>query len=169
MTQAAVDLLLNGDGDLHQKPPPRKRKYTEDYAGSSQDDEDPSWQPGEARTKKRRHHRQRDLRAHRALDAAPSDNNGTPFHPSSTVRCSSYSNPSSSRVSVELTEDCDLAWEDFRQLGTEMIICKEGRFVFINFFTLCFFNNIFPIQENVSISGGYDQWAGARQHLLSFN
>ena len=140
MTQAAVDLLLNGDGDLP-SPLPRKRTYTEDYAGSSQDDEDPSWQPGEPRTKlkkTRRHHRQRDLRAHRALDAAPDkpgDNNDTPFHLPSTVLCSSYSNPSSSRVSVELTEDCDIAWEDFRQLGTEMIICKEGRFVF-HFFTL---------------------------------
>lgn len=127
MTQAGVDLHLSGDGELLQNSQPsRRHKYAEDY-GSSQDDEDPSWLPGEQKQKKkRRHHRQRDLRAHRALDVPELlHRHDTPTQPSSSL----YSRTSSSNVSVELTEDCDIAWEDFRPLGTEMIICKEGRFV----------------------------------------
>ena len=167
MTQAGVDLHLNGDGELLQNSQPsRRHKYTDDY-GSSQDDEDPSWLPGEPKQKKkRRHHRQRDLRAHRALEAPELlHRHDTPTQPSS-----SYSRPSSSNVSVELTEDCDIAWEDFRPLGTEMIICKEGRFVSPSSIEVAIASYIsllsFIFQENVSIGGGDAQWAGARQRLL---
>ena len=142
MTQATVDLQLTGDGggEFHPRPQSftRKRSYTEDYTGSSQDDEDPSWCPGavaEPRTKqkkkRRNHHQQCGHHALRTPDELPDNNIGhAPFHPPpSSAVCSSYSCSSFSSVSVELTEDCDIAWEDFRPLGTEMIICKEGRFV----------------------------------------
>ena len=125
ITQAGVDLEVNGE--LHRKPQPSARKRR------SAADDDPSWCPSEDRSKqkKKRRHRPRDQNAHAALDPDLIRNNN--LSQSSPVDSESeYRRPSSSSVRVELSDDCDVAWEDFRPLGTEMIICKEGRFVIRN-------------------------------------
>lgn len=135
MTQAEVDLKLNGDGasaelSTGRLPLPYKRKSAEDSEDdSSQDEADPSWRPCKQPKKRRRNHRPRDRRAHAALNPKHVLLNENHHDQSSAVDSDHYHNPEVSSVRVELTDDCDTAWEDFRPLGTEMIICKEGRYV----------------------------------------
>ena len=128
MTQAGVNLALsNGDGDVD-----RKRKRTNEDDDDSSVNEDPSWQPSEGggggghkhkKQQKRRNRRRSHKEQHGA--APPLDDDGALVAPAHET---AFSRVTSTSVRVELTEDCDIAWEDFRPLGAEMIICKEGRF-----------------------------------------
>ena len=131
MTQAVgVDLALNGDDG---EPCPKRRRSRNDEESSI--DEDPSWRPSEGRSrkqKKQKRRRQR-RRSHGEQCTAVDASFGTllcgvsPGPSTTSGAVESFSRPLSTSVSVELTEDCDKAWEDFRPFGTEMIICKEGR------------------------------------------
>ena len=133
MTQAGVDLALNGDDG---EPCPKRRcSGNEDDDEGSSLDEDPSWRPSEggSRKQKKQKRRRQRRRSHGEQCTAVDASFGTllcgvsPGPSTSSGTAESFSRPLSTSVSVELTEDCDEAWEDFRPLGTEMIICKEGR------------------------------------------
>ena len=141
MTQAAVD-LAEGSG-IFRKPvqASRKRKHSDDEEFSIEDD--PSWEP---------RRKQRHTRHH-------SGNN-------SAARPSVHA----SGITVILTESSNEMWEHYRRLGTEMIICKEGRSVYLYFqykhpstITLMF------LQENVSSCGNIHRWSTTRSPLFSFH
>ena len=116
--------------------PKRRRRRNEDGDDDegSLIDEDRSWRLSEGGSPK-----QEGRRSHGEQCATADESCGTPLrallngvsvrHGPSTWSgaVESFSRPLSTNVSVELTEDCDKAWEDLRPLCTEMNISKEGK------------------------------------------
>ena len=117
MTQAAVD-IAEGSG-IFRKPSQasRKRKYSDDKDFSV--DDDPSWEPSDFEPKRK----QRQTKDHSGNKS------------SSTVvdAAAPRSSVHASGITVNLTESSNEMWEYYRRLGTEMIICKEGRSVYFIF------------------------------------
>ena len=112
MAQAAVNRMSK---TLFPRKSSHKRRFSDNE--SSFDDDDPAWQPSDF-NKPRRKRRARDPAENRARNE--------PL-PQSPVHESSHSHVPAAGISVELTKTSNDMWEMFRSIGTEMIICKEGR------------------------------------------
>ena len=113
MAQAAVDLANLPSSHRRTSHASRKRKYTDE---ESTLDEDPAWQPSDIKPKRKRRSR---------ADQAENNHHHSPQSPVHQSLHSRVSPPMG--ISVELTKTSDDMWENFRKIGTEMIICKEGR------------------------------------------
>ena len=115
MAQAAVDIQAQ---NIFRREPSyisHRRRSSDD---DSSFDEDPSWQPSDFKPKKKR----------RCTDAHRPQVRTAPHSPvASTYSCEP--NAGVGDIKVELTKINNDLWENFRSLGTEMIICKEGRSV----------------------------------------
>lgn len=114
MAQAAVDHMTKTSFPRKS----HKRRYSD--VDSSYEDDDPAWQPSRSEQKRKR--RVRDSAETKPL-------NHVDAVPRSPVRQSSASRVPTAGISVELTKASNDMWEMFRSVGTEMIICKEGRSV----------------------------------------
>ena len=118
MAQAAVTLQAQNFFHRHPSRLSCRRRSSDDESSL---DEDPSWQPSEFKPRRKR--RCRDVHSQQVCTSLP--HSPPAVSPYSCVPAAN----TREGITVELTKANNDLWENFRSLGTEMIICKEGRSV----------------------------------------